>query len=438
MNTEAMRTVTNRRGQAFAVLATAAAIMTMALPCLAQGNEDRVKCRVEGQVVDDPECKMFLLLPEEADIRVTECDTIMVNEDGRFAYDLTANAGDPYEIVADNEQSAHYEIHFLAENGTVSITKYPFETDIRPVITSEAPLNKEMQRVEKENYDRFFDAPEKERTALEESGNSLTPEAKELRRRMSEAENDSDKQALRAKVDSLIKANRLYTPEYMAAEEKYRNAFKLSADFLFDYAKGNVTPVGLYYLKHITYMTRFFGDDFGSRIAEAFNNVYATEYAGNAMSRYMRNWIASREIRPGGRFIDFSAPDLDGKRHTLSEEISGKVALIDFWASWCGPCRRNSMSMIPVYETWRDRGFTIVGIARERGNDSAMRKAIERDGYPWLNLIELDDRTMIWERYGIGNGGGGTVLVDRDGTILAVNPKAEEVREILESRLSGR
>ena len=91
--------------------------------------------------------------------------------------------------------------------------------------------------------------------------------------------------------------------------------------------------------------------------------------------------------------------------------------------------------MIPVYEAYRDKGFTVVGVARERDNDAAMRKAIQTDGYSWLNLLELNDRTKLWERYGIGNAGGATVLVDREGKILAVNPTADEVKGFLEQLL---
>ena len=65
----------------------------------------------------------------------------------------------------------------------------------------------------------------------------------------------------------------------------------------------------------------------------------------------------------------------------------GKVALIDLWASWCGPCRTTSKQLIPIYEKYKDRGFTVIGVAREQNSDIRMREAIRKDGYPWLNLI---------------------------------------------------
>ena len=120
--------------------------------------------------------------------------------------------------------------------------------------------------------------------------------------------------------------------------------------------------------------------------------------------------------------------------HPLSKEIEGKVALIDLWASWCGSCRRTSKSMIPLYEKYKERGFTVVGVARESKRED-MERALARDGYPWLNLLELQDEHKIWERYGVSRAGGITVLVDRDGIILAVSPTAEEVERILQEKL---
>ena len=87
------------------------------------------------------------------------------------------------------------------------------------------------------------------------------------------------------------------------------------------------------------------------------------------------------------------------------------------------------------YEKYKDYGFTIVGVARESSRDN-MRRAVAQDGYPWLNLLELHGKNKIWNKYGVEGSGGITVLVDRDGTILAVAPTAEEVEQILQEKLS--
>ena len=153
-----------------------------------------------------------------------------------------------------------------------------------------------------------------------------------------------------------------------------------------------------------------------------------------SLSKQIEEWIESLGIRVGNRYIDFTAPALDGTQRTLSKEINGKIALIDLWASWCGSCRRTSKSMIPLYEKYKERGFTVVGVARESKRED-MERALAQDGYPWLNLLELQDEHKIWSKYGVDNAGGITVLVDRDGTILAIHPTAEEVERILQEKL---
>ena len=145
--------------------------------------------------------------------------------------------------------------------------------------------------------------------------------------------------------------------------------------------------------------------------------------------------LAGCNTKVGGDYFDFTAPDLAGNDHTLSKEIASRVALIDLWGSWCASCRKHSKELIPLYDKYKDRGFTVVGVAREYDNADAMKTAIRRDGYPWLNLLELDDRLGIWKRYGIGNAGGGRFLVGRDGKILAINPDAAQVEAILEDKL---
>ena len=105
--------------------------------------------------------------------------------------------------------------------------------------------------------------------------------------------------------------------------------------------------------------------------------------------------------------------------------------MIDLWASWCSSCRRHSKALKPVYEEFSPKGFTIVGVAREWKDAELARKAVKKDGYPWLNLVDVGDANAIWAKYRCPNGGGKVVLVDPEGVIVAVNPSAEDVRAYL-------
>jgi len=163
-----------------------------------------------------------------------------------------------------------------------------------------------------------------------------------------------------------------------------------------------------------------------------YKEIFKNRYPDHPYTWRMELSISGNAIKEGGKYIDFTAPDASGKTFVLSEQIAGKVALIDLWASWCGPCRSKSISMIPVYEKYKDKGFTVVGVAREK-SVADMVRAAKQDGYPWLTLVELNDQAKIWQKYGIGNFGGSTFLVDKSGTILAVNPTAEQVIAILEN-----
>lgn len=141
-------------------------------------------------------------------------------------------------------------------------------------------------------------------------------------------------------------------------------------------------------------------------------------------------------IKVGKKFTDFSAPDLNGNTVKLSGKIDGKVALLDLWATWCGPCIAKSRTMVPVFNEYKDRGFTIVGVAGEFENTDRLVRFLEKEKWPWLNLVELDRENNIWQKYGVDNSGGKIFLIDQNGIILAKDPTAQEVRRELEIRLN--
>ena len=131
------------------------------------------------------------------------------------------------------------------------------------------------------------------------------------------------------------------------------------------------------------------------------------------------------ENKVGDKIRDFTLPDADGVPHKLSELVSGKMAVVDFWASWCGSCRIRSKSLKPVYEKYAGDDFTIVGVANEYGNDAKWRTALKRDGYPWVSLVAVDGSPYIQSNYGK------VFLIDRQGVILAINPTVEEIEATL-------
>ena len=171
---------------------------------------------------------------------------------------------------------------------------------------------------------------------------------------------------------------------------------------------------------------------------DVFEEVYAIEMPMNPMSQFCRRQIDGLGLQVGNHYVDFEAPDLDGKMHRLSDMVAGqKLVLLDLWASWCAPCRRASMEMMPLYEKYKSRGFMVVGVARESESTDAMEAAIRKDGYKWPQLVELDDRANIWSQYGCVNAAGRRILFNDEGEILAFDPTIEQLTAEVEKHLGA-
>jgi thiol-disulfide isomerase/thioredoxin len=142
-----------------------------------------------------------------------------------------------------------------------------------------------------------------------------------------------------------------------------------------------------------------------------------------------------KKINLAGSFVtgavapDFTQNTTEGKPMNLSD-LRGKVLLVDFWASWCGPCRKENPHVVKLYEQYKDKGFDVLGVSLDNNKD-AWIKAIEKDGLPWHHISDLkgwqNEAAQLYSVSSIPH----TILLDRAGRILARNLRGPALDEAL-------
>jgi thiol-disulfide isomerase/thioredoxin len=162
--------------------------------------------------------------------------------------------------------------------------------------------------------------------------------------------------------------------------------------------------------------------------AKQYIDTYKKEDFGE-ISRLDYELKKSATFTPG-----FEAPDLagmtpDSSTYALSK-MRGKVVLIDFWASWCGPCRKENPNVKANYEKYKSKGFDILGVSLDK-DAAAWKNAIKADGLEWRHISDLkgwqSQHAALYSVTSIPQ----TVLVDKDGKIIARNIRGEALGEKL-------
>ncbi|GHT63707.1 thiol:disulfide interchange protein [Bacteroidia bacterium] len=178
-------------------------------------------------------------------------------------------------------------------------------------------------------------------------------------------------------------------------------------------------------------ITRFALEEAKGKYAKLGDNAKATTF-GEKIKNYIRRLEA---VQVGQVAPDFTLPTPEGGTISLYG-IKGKLKLIDFWASWCGPCRRENPNVVKLYGEYHPKGLEIFGVSLDQPNaKEAWLKAIKDDGLVWKHGSDLKFWQAAPARLYEVNSIPHTILLDENNRIIAKNLRGEELRAKVASLL---
>ena len=154
--------------------------------------------------------------------------------------------------------------------------------------------------------------------------------------------------------------------------------------------------------------------------------------------RYLRPQI-EQYLRTdvGQPYRDIAAPTPAGDTLSLRQAVedpANKCVLVDFWASWCGPCRMENPNMVKLYDDFKDKGLAVISVSLDE-RKAAWTQAIQKDGMPWVHVSDLKGwKSEVVKLYNVDSVPCILVL-DENNRILAKNIRAEKLRAFVEERL---
>lgn len=211
--------------------------------------------------------------------------------------------------------------------------------------------------------------------------------------------------------------------------DSLQTAFKENTIKPFIISKGKTSPVALTFLQdYIGYSVDYATIN---PLYEALNPTLKALPTGKEIGEKL---ALAKSTQIGQPAIDFTQNDTLGKPVKLSD-FKGKYVLVDFWASWCGPCRGENPNVVEAFNKYKDKNFTILGVSFDGGNTRTTKEA-------WLNAIHADHLTWnhVSDLQGWSNAVGKlygiqsipqNILVDPKGNIVAKNIRGEELQKTL-------
>lgn len=339
----------------------------------------------------------------------TTGDTVKM-KDGQFTF--TGKLDEPSSIVIticpEKEKPASFSL--IGENTTITLSgkwanvidEYGYRSI--PDIESTGSLNEKVYREISNTKKNLLKAPRFKEYAtvqekLEELGNAEDKEAYYKYREETEALN----------------------------EQFYKEVEKQQKELILKYR--SVEAVALY--------LRFLQSDMQLTELEQIFDSLASNVQNSKFALETKEEIAAkRRVQPGQPAPDFTLETPDGSKLSLSE-LRGKYVILDFWASWCGPCRASFPEMKKLYAEYKNKNVEILGIANDPKKEDWL-KALEKDQLPWLQVIDEfppNKPSIIASLYAI-HYLPSLMLIDPEGKIVGKAKDKHELREWLDERLA--
>ena len=234
---------------------------------------------------------------------------------------------------------------------------------------------------------------------------------------------DSARTYLNEHPDKQKEVNESFTPFYQDFES-YKQAY---------IADNKNSPALLPFVHMIDPVTNFTAyEDIVNQIITGFDG---SPSANQVKAMYLQAKAKQEEsefLSPGKLAPDFSQLKNDGSSLKLSD-LKGKVVLLDFWASWCGPCRRENPAVVALYNKYQKQGFTVMSVSLDQQREPWLA-AIKNDGLVWPNHVSdlkgwSNSAAQQYKVTGIPF----TVLIDKEGKIIDKNIRGEALEKALNS-----
>jgi peroxiredoxin len=165
------------------------------------------------------------------------------------------------------------------------------------------------------------------------------------------------------------------------------------------------------------------------QITNLFQKIDTTLLSNIKLEKIKRAVFPELTLMEGKQLYDFNLPNATNELIS-TKEFRGKILLIEFWASWCAPCRKTIPALLEVYNEYKSDGFEVLGVSFDMDTEK-WKRAIDKDNIIWTNVVDtLAFEGKVATKYNI-SGIPNNYLIDQNGTILAKNISVENLKEYL-------